>query len=55
MFVYYDEDGKKATATTTATDIRYVGVNIIVNIDPVRDPGEYSLRSSAALRNLIQS
>lgn len=55
IFVYYDENGVKATATTTATDIRYVGVNIIVNIDPVRDPGEYSLRSSAALRNLIQS
>jgi hypothetical protein len=25
---------------------------IIVNIDPVRDPGEFMLKSSAALRNL---
>lgn len=52
MFVYYDTEGKVATATTTVTDIRYVEVTIIVNIDPVRDPGEYMLRSSASLRNL---
>lgn len=52
MFVYYDENGNEATATTTVTDIRYVQVTIIVNIDPIRDPGEFMLRSSAALRNL---
>jgi prepilin-type N-terminal cleavage/methylation domain-containing protein len=52
IFVYYDAEGNPATATTTVTDIRYVAVSIIVNIDPVRDPGEYMLRSSAALRNL---
>jgi len=52
--VYYDAEGSLATATSTVTDIRYVGVSIIVNIDPVRDPGQYMLRSSAALRNLSQ-
>ena len=52
IFVYYDESGHAATGTTTITDIRYIAVNLIVNIDPVRDPGEFSLRSSAALRNL---
>lgn len=52
IFVYYDEEGNPATATSTVTDIRYVGISIVVNIDPIRDPGEYMLRSSAALRNL---
>jgi len=52
IFVYYDAEGNPAMATTTVTDIRYVETSIIVNIDPIRDPGEYMLRSSAALRNL---
>ena len=52
IFVYYDMNGNPATATTTVTDIRYVEVSVIVNIDPIRDPGQYMLRSSAALRNL---
>ncbi len=52
IFVYYDGEGNKATATTTVTDIRYIEVSVIVNIDPIRDPGQYMLRSSAALRNL---
>lgn len=52
MFVYYDSNGLPATATTTVADIRYVKLNIIVNIDPIKDPGEYALRSSATLRNL---
>lgn len=51
-FTYYDEDGLPASATTSVTDIRYVDVRIIVNIDPVRDPDEFMLQSSAALRNL---
>ncbi len=52
VFVYYDMNGNPATGTTTITDLRYVQLSIIVNIDPVRDPGEFMLRSSAALRNL---
>ncbi len=52
IFVYYDENGLPATGTSTVTDIRYVQVSVIVNIDPIRDPGQYMLRSSASLRNL---
>lgn len=52
VFVYYDTNGQPATGATNITDIRYVQMNVIVNIDPVRDPGEFMLRSSAALRNL---
>lgn len=51
-FVYYDENGAIATASTTVTDIRFVDVNVIVNIDPIRDPGQLLMRSGASLRNL---
>ncbi len=54
-FYYYDTNGNPSTATTTVTDIVYIGAQIIVNIDPVRDPGEFTLRSSAALRNLKEN
>jgi Tfp pilus assembly protein PilW len=54
-FFYYDSNGNPATATTTVTDIVYVAAQIIVNIDPVRDPGEFMLKSSAALRNLKEN
>lgn len=53
-FVYYDANGDETTATSTVTDVRYVQAEIIVNIDPTRDPGEFVLRSSAALRNLTE-
>lgn len=52
IFVYYDEAGLPATTTSTVTDIRYITTSLIVNVDPVRDPGEFVLRSSASLRNL---
>lgn len=54
-FFYFDSSGNPATATTTVTDIVYVAAQIIVNIDPVRDPGQFMLRSSAALRNLKEN
>jgi len=54
-FYYYDSDGSVATASTTITDIVYVAAQIIVNIDPVRDPGQFMLKSSAALRNLKEN
>ena len=53
-FRYFDADGVLATATSTVTDIRYIEAEIVVNIDPIRDPGEFTLRSSAALRNLTE-
>lgn len=51
-FAYYDEVGN---ATTTITAVKYIEAKIIVNIDPVRDPGEFMLRSSAAPRNLKEN
>ena len=51
-FLYFDTNGAQAAATSTVTDIKYIEAKLIVNIDPIRDPGEFMLRSSAALRNL---
>jgi len=54
-FMYFDTTGTLATATTSVTDIRFIRVQSIVNIDPVRDPGQFMLRSSASLRNIIDN
>ncbi len=52
IFLYYDMNGALAATGTPAIDIRYMKLSIIVNIDPIRDPGQFMLRSSTALRNL---
>jgi prepilin-type N-terminal cleavage/methylation domain-containing protein len=54
-FFYFTQTGAQATPTTTVTDILYIKSQIIVNIDPVRDPGQFMLKSSAALRNLKET
>ncbi len=54
-FFYYDTYGNLATATTTVTDIRYISAELVVNIDPIRSPGQFQLRASAALRNIIDN
>lgn len=54
-FFYFDTYGNPATATTTVTDIRYISAELVVNIDPVRSPGQFQLRASAALRNIIDN
>ncbi|MAZ29664.1 hypothetical protein CL655_00050 [bacterium] len=54
-FYYYDESGVAVTNPSNITDVRYIKAQIIVNIDPVRDPGQYMLRSSAALRNVKEN
>ncbi len=55
IFKYYDLNGNEAVATTSITDIRYISASLIINIDPLRDPGEFTLRSSASLRNLKEN
>lgn len=51
-FRYFTNTNTPITSTSTVTDVQYVEVQLIVNIDPIRDPGEFTLRSSASLRNL---
>lgn len=54
-FFYFDASGAPVTNPSNITDVRYVEAQIIVNIDPIREPGQYMLRSSAALRNLKEN
>ena len=51
-FQYFDSNGVQLDETSLLTDIRYIRAQIIVNIDPVRSPGEFLLRTSIAPRNL---
>jgi prepilin-type N-terminal cleavage/methylation domain-containing protein len=52
VFTYYNGAGLVASSSASVSDIRYIDVKLIINIDPIRDPGEFMLNSSASLRNL---
>ncbi len=51
-FYYYNSNNTLLGTSSLLTDVRYIRTQIIVNIDPVRSPGQYMLRSSVAPRNL---
>lgn len=52
-FRYYNSAGTEINnPSAQITDIRYITINTIVNVDPVNDPGEFMLSGSAAPRNL---
>lgn len=51
-FRYFDTNGVELTAGDLLTDVRFIQAQVIVNIDPIREPGEFMLRSSVAPRNL---
>ena len=51
-FVYYNASGTPITDFSDVLDVRFVTVNLIVNINPSRLPEEFTLRSSATLRNV---
>jgi hypothetical protein len=51
-FLYYDTNGVLLNAGSLLTDVRYIEAKIIVNIDPIRSPGEFMLQSGIAPRNL---
>jgi prepilin-type N-terminal cleavage/methylation domain-containing protein len=53
VFTYYSATGTVlASPSAMLTDMRYVVMKVIVNIDPNRSPGEFMLRASAAPRNI---
>jgi type II secretory pathway pseudopilin PulG len=53
IFKYFNSNGALvASPQAMISDITYITMNIIVNIDPVRSPGEFMLQGSAAPRNL---
>lgn len=52
-FSYFDSSGTELTLPPTLlTDVRYVEIKIIVNIDPIKAPGEFLLKSGTTPRNL---
>jgi hypothetical protein len=53
IFTYYSATGTVlASPSAMLTDMRYVTMRVIVNIDPARSPGEFMLHASAAPRNI---
>lgn len=52
MFRYYDLNGAPMTNLADITELRFVETTVIVNINPNRMPNQFTLRSTAALRNL---
>ena len=53
VFTYFDNTGTQITDYTRIADVRFVSVNLVVDVNPNDKPGKLTLRSSAALRNLI--
>jgi len=55
-FRYYNDAGTLlASPASMISDIRYIRINLIVNIDPARSPGEFMLQGSAAPRNIKEN
>lgn len=52
LFEYYDESGVRMNDYSAIADVRFIAMNIVVNVDPNRLPNQFTLRSTAALRNL---
>jgi prepilin-type N-terminal cleavage/methylation domain-containing protein len=52
IFQYFDAGGNEITDYNEVDEVRSVTVNLVVNIQPIRAPEEFTLRSSATLRNL---
>lgn len=52
VFHYYDDTGTEILDYNDVLDVRFVEMNIIININPQRLPNDFYLNSSAALRNL---
>jgi Tfp pilus assembly protein PilE len=51
-FEYFDNTGTQLSSTSPIINVRYITAQIVVNIDAVRAPGEFLLKSSIAPRNL---
>lgn len=52
IFTYYNKSGGSLTDFSNVGDLGFVEVNLTININPQRLPQDYTLHSSATLRNL---
>ena len=53
LFTYYDKNGAPITNYTKIADVRFVAANLLIDVDTQKTPIPLSLRSTAAMRNLI--
>ena len=51
-FQYYNASGTPMADLTKVGDMRFVQATIVVNVNPYRLPNQFTLRSTASLRNL---
>lgn len=51
-FRYYDVNGNLMTDLSDIAALRFIEATVVVNINPTRMPNQFTLRSTAALRNL---
>lgn len=51
-FTYYDINGARMTDLSDISEVRFIEVTVVVNINPNRLPNQFTLRSTAAMRNL---
>jgi Tfp pilus assembly protein PilW len=54
IFRYFDASGAEVTEFTDVTPVIFVEVHLLVNINPTKLPEDFVIRSSAAIRNLIE-
>ena len=52
-FVYYDQNGATISDYSKFQNVRFVSINLIVDVSSSSLPTQLTLRSSAALRNLL--
>ena len=52
-FTYFDAGGLQMADLTKISDVRFVTVNLLVDTDTSRLPGPTTIRSSAAMRNIV--
>jgi len=53
IFTYYDVSGTKITDYTRVADVRFITIVAIIDVNTKTAPTQLTLRSSAALRNLL--
>lgn len=51
VFHFYTASSTEITTFSTTTAVAYVTITLIVDVDPEQKPGDYTLRTTAALRN----
>ncbi len=52
IFRYFDGDGSELAAPARLEDTKLMRVHLIININPLRAPGDFELESNVQIRNL---